>query len=135
MNDITISQLNQDIINNLYRIPSNVELIVGVPKSGMLVATLIASQLNIPLIDLDSFLDGRIYHNGSTKQREDRHLEVKESADLVDIYFKECTLSRMFEWNYMHHPLLKNTCVDIDGVLCRNPTEEENDDGEKYIYF
>lgn len=177
MNFITISQLNQDIVNNLYRIPSNVELIVGVPKSGMLVATLIALQLNIPLTDLDSFLDGRIYHNGSTKQREDWHLEVKEcntilvvddsiysgneirkvkqklsvvegkriiylagyvvkeNADLVDIYFKECTLPRMFEWNYMHHPLLKNTCVDIDGVLCRDPIEEENDDGEKYIYF
>lgn len=59
MSFITISQLNQDIVNNLYRIPSNVELIVRVPKSGILVAILIALELSIPLTDLDSFLDGR----------------------------------------------------------------------------
>ena len=25
--------------------------------------------------------------------------------------------------------------MDFDGVLCRDPTEEENDDGDKYRYF
>ncbi len=28
--------------------------------------------------------------------------------------------------------LLENFCVDIDGILCRDPTREENDDGPKY---
>ncbi len=42
---------------------------------------------------------------------------------------------RVFEWNLLHHPMLKNACVDIDGVLCRDPTPEENDDGANYREF
>lgn len=41
----------------------------------------------------------------------------------------------MFEWNYLHHKLLENACFDIDGVLCNDPTPEQNDDGKKYIEF
>ncbi len=35
----------------------------------------------------------------------------------------------------MHHGDLSEFCVDIDGVLCVDPTEEENDDGKKYESF
>ena len=42
---------------------------------------------------------------------------------------------RMFEWNVMHHNLLARACVDIDGVLCLDPTKDENDDGEAYLKF
>jgi len=41
----------------------------------------------------------------------------------------------MFEWNIMHHPRLDEACVDIDGVLCLDPSEDENDDGVNYIAF
>jgi uncharacterized HAD superfamily protein len=44
-------------------------------------------------------------------------------------------MPRIFEWNLMHHSELQSACLDIDGVLCLNPTEEENDDGEKYLRF
>ena len=30
---------------------------------------------------------------------------------------------------------IENSCVDIDGVLCVDPTQEENDDGERYRFF
>ena len=42
---------------------------------------------------------------------------------------------RAFEWNLFHCGVLENSCVDIDGVLCADPTEEENDDGDKYRFF
>ena len=42
---------------------------------------------------------------------------------------------RAFEWNIFHHPALDQSCVDIDGILCRDPLEEENDDGENYVKF
>jgi uncharacterized HAD superfamily protein/hypoxanthine phosphoribosyltransferase len=42
---------------------------------------------------------------------------------------------RVFEWNYMNHSFIEAACFDIDGVLCVDPTEEENDDGEKYRNF
>jgi orotate phosphoribosyltransferase len=35
----------------------------------------------------------------------------------------------------MHCWILEHSCVDIDGVLCRDPTEEENDDGPMYEDF
>jgi len=53
----------------------------------------------------------------------------------VDFWYEIVDLPRVFEWNVMHHSILANSCVDIDGVLCRDPTNEENDDGENYIRF
>ena len=35
----------------------------------------------------------------------------------------------------MHHSYLVRCCLDIDGVLCRDPTTQENDDGQQYISF
>jgi len=35
----------------------------------------------------------------------------------------------------MHHNGLINACVDIDGVLCIDLTDKENDDVKKYIEF
>ncbi len=57
-----------------------------------------------------------------------------EHAD-ADVIFEAVTLPRIFQWNFMHHKCLGNACVDIDGVLCADPTEEQNDDGEAYIRF
>lgn len=42
---------------------------------------------------------------------------------------------RVFKWNLMRQSMLKNSCIDIDGVLCSDPTREENDDGENYRGF
>ena len=41
----------------------------------------------------------------------------------------------MFQWNYLNGNWINKSCFDIDGVLCVDPTEEENDDGEKYKAF
>jgi len=53
----------------------------------------------------------------------------------VDYWYEILDPPRIFEWNVLHHSILQNSCVDIDGVLCRDPTPEENDDGEKYRKF
>jgi uncharacterized HAD superfamily protein len=42
---------------------------------------------------------------------------------------------RMFQWYFMHHVFLEQCCVDIDGVLCLDPTADENDDGPAYEKF
>lgn len=67
MNFITVAELNRDVVENIYRIPRNIDIVVGVPRSGMLVATMIALYMNKPLSDLDSFVQGRIYSVGDTK--------------------------------------------------------------------
>lgn len=178
MNFRTFEDLSIIISNNLYRIPTEVDLIVGVPKSGLMAASMISLYLNLPLIDLDGFLEDRIFSSGTTKVRKNwikkisdarkilvvddsiisgktykktkeqlkkskynkkiitlSVIATEETKNIPDLYFDICEPPRVFEWNYMHHPILNSACVDIDGVLCQDPTEEENDDGEKYIKF
>jgi uncharacterized HAD superfamily protein len=53
----------------------------------------------------------------------------------ADIYFATCNQPRMFEWNYMHHWGLGHACVDIDGVLCEDPTHIESLSDSKYANF
>lgn len=51
-------------------------------------------------------------------------------------YFAEVVPEpRVFQWNLFHSDILQRCILDIDGVLCRDPTEEENDDGPKYLKF
>ena len=175
----SIHDLNLAIGSNLHRIPKDADLIVGVPRSGLLAANMLALHLNLPLADLDGFLEGRVLSVGKARGwsvkpaaaadrprkvivlddslwsgNELEHVRKKivervpdaevrigvvycnpDKLDLPDFYLESCPMPRIFEWNLMHHSMLKNACFDIDGVLCRDPTEEENDDGDRYRAF
>ncbi|NDW17545.1 phosphoribosyl transferase [Dysgonomonas sp. 216] len=171
-----ITDLNNAILRNLHKIPRNIDLVVGIPRSGMLPANLIALYLNLPYTDIDSFIEGRVYEVGKRKDftrlgnqtysnilvvddsvlagaalaRAKEKLETfnekynflfctvfqyPQTQSLVDIYMELVDAPRIFQWNMFHHLTLSEACVDIDGVLCVDPTEEENDDGERYIHF
>jgi uncharacterized HAD superfamily protein len=54
---------------------------------------------------------------------------------MVDVVFETVSGPRVFEWNVMHIPSVEKFCFDIDGVLCRDPGEDENDDAEAYLNF
>ena len=54
---------------------------------------------------------------------------------MVDYFFEIVPLPRYFQWNILNHSVLEKSCFDIDGVLCVDPTEDQNDDGPKYIDF
>ena len=147
---------------------------MGIPRSGLLVANLLALYMNLPLADVDSFLEGRMLATGPrwkgpegkdagkvlivddslasgrqmqrTKERvadagkEGRVLYAAVYVEpgkehLVDYSCEIVSFPRCFEWNIFHHNYLETACVDIDGVLCRDPTGEENDDGVRYRGF
>jgi uncharacterized HAD superfamily protein len=176
MNYRSFADLESCIAANLWKIPADTELIVGIPRSGLLPATMLALHLNRPLADLDGWLEGRVLSNGHRLQEEpiaaDEYKKIVvvddsvrtgremgrtrkkiEAAGLsekvtyvaiyvndercreVDVYFEVCAAPRVFAWNMMHRPMLAEACVDIDGVLCVDPTEEQNDDGPKYLNF
>ncbi len=63
-----ISDLNQIILRRLSIIPRDFDLIVGIPRSGMLPANLLALYLNKPYTDIHSFLNGHIYKAGARSQ-------------------------------------------------------------------
>ena len=164
--------LSRDIAANIQKLPQ-VDMVVGVPKSGLIPATMIASFLNVSMIDLDSFLFSFSKRKGVRKQRptaqtRERVLIVDDSvntgnetrrvrqriADLQDDFdFTICAVygvtpgahdemadvvlthvphPRFFQWNYRNHIVAEHACFDMDGVLCVDPPEDKNDDGELY---
>lgn len=174
----SISDMNDTIVGNLRRLPRDIDLVVGVPRSGVLAATLVSLAANIPMTDLDSFLEGRVYTSGITKRRAALDRKVSDMRKVLviddsvaggnamrdararieaagiegdftyaavfglepqhpetDVVFEVVPHPRMFQWNFMHHKFLGECCVDIDGVLCLDPTEAENDDGPAYEKF
>jgi len=174
----SVATLNQHIIYWIPRLPKDLDLIVGIPRSGLLVANLLSLYLNLPLADLDSFLNSKIVSTGlrctienqkhflhkkrnvlivddslftgteiTTVKRAIRTADFNHSIhyavvyivpgkqEMVDFFYEILPMPRVFEWNFMHHGDMPKWCVDIDGVLCRDPTEEENDDAERYIHF
>jgi len=55
---ITIADLASTIRQNFYKTPHDIDFVIGVPRSGMLPAVIIAEHLNVALIDVDSFIHG-----------------------------------------------------------------------------
>ena len=174
MNFRSIKDLNDAILKNLNQIPRDIDLIVGIPRSGMLPANLMALYMNRPYTDLDSFMNGHIYKAGARGQfiqvndikkilvvddsiasgaamrkvksqlREfeaDYQLEycvvygVPGKEKQVDLCLELVPTPRYFQWNLFNHTSLEKACFDIDGVLCVDPTPEQNDDGPNYRNF
>lgn len=178
MNFITMEQLNRCIYRNIKKIPEDIDLVVGIPRSGSLVANMLALYRNLPYTSIDSYVEKRKLQAGNTRKcggwikrveqakkvlvvddsissgravKEAKQLirqsgmgaehiylavyALEHNIHMVDIYFEICHMPRVFEWNYMHSWVLQYCCVDIDGVLCEDPSFFENDDGKRYRRF
>ncbi|MFC6825866.1 orotate phosphoribosyltransferase [Halopelagius fulvigenes] len=171
----SVSELNDDARQLAQDLPSDIDLVAGIPRSGMLAAELLCLHLDVPMTDVAGLCEGTVFETGNrhddspsldgvdtvlvmddsvnsgAQMRETRRrldgadlpFDVRYGAvyistsghEYVDYWSEVVPMPRVFEWNLMHHPTLKNACVDIDGVLCRDPTTEENDDGERYREF
>ena len=58
MKYVTLADLSQTIRKNFYKIPHDIDFVIGIPRSGMICASIISEFLNVPLIDIDSFCSG-----------------------------------------------------------------------------
>lgn len=176
----SVADLSADLAQWAAHLPQDFDLIVGIPRSGLLAANLLALHLNLPFTDVEGFVAGRVMASGprcltrdskaflaqrrkvfilddslwsgrsmravkeATKAASLSH-EVHYGAVYVVSALAGCCVDhfftilpgqpRVFEWNVMHHEALGASCVDIDGVLCRNPLPEEDDDGPRYREF
>jgi uncharacterized HAD superfamily protein/adenine/guanine phosphoribosyltransferase-like PRPP-binding protein len=172
------SDLNEDIRKNIGKISSyDFDLVVGIPRSGMVPAYMIALLLNKECTDITSLIENKPLKRGITRQTK---IDLKYPSDAkkivlvddsimsgeslkhellkipdevkskittlaiysslpfrkdIDLFFEYVPAPRVFEWNVYHHSIVRHSCVDIDGVLCVDPTEEENDDGGRYRFF
>jgi hypoxanthine phosphoribosyltransferase len=55
----SIEDLSNTIRQNLWKVPNDIDLIVGVPRSGMFCAIFLSTMLNKPVISLEDFIDNR----------------------------------------------------------------------------
>jgi orotate phosphoribosyltransferase len=69
MNFRSVAQLSSQLMRWSTELPRDIEVIVGLPRSGLLAANLLALYMNIPLTDLDGFLSGRCFMSGDRRQK------------------------------------------------------------------
>ena len=67
MNYRTLNDLNSQFIKNLYKIPKNIDLIIGIPRSGLLLANLIALYLNKQVSTPELFSNNVIISHGTSR--------------------------------------------------------------------
>lgn len=179
MNYRSVTDLNDLIVQWMSTLPRDIDVIVGVPRSGLMVGNLLALHLNLPLTDVDGLIEGKTFGGGERLQNRRGLRSLKESCHvlvvddsiwtggqlggvrrrieeaglthrisyavayakpgaehLIDFVGETVPLPRCFEWNVMHQrQLLSMSCVDIDGVLCHDPPDEDNDDADRYRQF
>jgi orotate phosphoribosyltransferase len=179
MNYRSIAHLAEDMRTWSAALPRDIDLVVGVPRSGLLVANLIALYRNLPLADLHGLLQGDLLATGPRCSRpldaeslnnqsrtilvvddcvatgaamrevmeqvaplRERHTVLLGAAYYdprakvaLDVAYEPLHMPYVFEWNLMHSWVIEHGCLDMDGVLCRDPKPHEDDDGPAYRRF
>lgn len=178
LNYRSIDDLIGVVRKNSHMIPQNIDMVVGIPRSGMIPAYIIGLNLNSPVLSIDEFNNGMLPTKGDRPQNNvaalngvinvlvvddsinygNSHARIKATLaksyrgmavrpQFMAVYgsefwtsnevmtLEQCNLPRMFQWNYKNHGISQFACFDLDGVLCIDPTEEENDDGKMYLEF
>lgn len=149
------------------------DVIIGIARSGILPASIIATHLyrDLYIIDIENkrvelsgrglrkqgvinnlnkvcVVDDSLWNGISIARAKQilknhplfQHSEIDyaviyahhKSSNIADMYYKRVS-NHFFEWNFMNSPVTPIISLDFDGILCNDFTEEEDDDGEKYI--
>lgn len=178
LNYRSLEDMVSELKTKAFMIPEGVDLVVGIPRSGMVPAYLVGLMLSRPVISFDEYLMDISATKGDRPQNDIAPNKSQINALFVDdsinfgnafnritalhkatyqgrpvaaqylaVYASEhwssdsvitlarCELPRIFQWNYTNHGIAQNACYDLDGVLCIDPTDEENDDGRLYSDF
>lgn len=83
MNFITFEELGECIYTNISKVPRNVDLIVGIPRSGTLAANLLALYLNLPFTDIDTLIRKGELRSGSTRKCQNWIKSVAEAEHIL----------------------------------------------------
>lgn len=57
------------------------------------------------------------------------------NAHLVDAYAHIWPMHHLFEWHFFGSNLVEQAAFDMDGMICQDCTDEQDDDGPKYLDF
>ena len=94
----SINDLSLSIRKNLYKIPENIDLIVGIPRSGMLAANIIALLSNKQLTDLSGFYeDAQLYAGSRLSCKINKASEAKNVLVVDDSVYSGASLDKVKE--------------------------------------
>lgn len=58
MKYITLNDMTKTIRKTIWKIPHDIDFVIGIPRSGMICGSVVSEFINVPLIDVDSFCNG-----------------------------------------------------------------------------
>jgi uncharacterized HAD superfamily protein len=143
---VSYAQLNEWSLELIKKIPNQYDLIIGIPRSGMAFASMVATKFGTPLMIFgchiiynnlisnpivksilicdDAISSGsqmrmavRLARTRYPRANIDTAVVIKHEHSKVDYYHKLTDDPKLFEWNIAHVKLGKIAC-DIDGVMC-----------------
>lgn len=156
----TTNDLNRSIAAAAGDLARDVDAIVGIPRSGVLAASMLALHVQKPLGTVPEYADGvggaadarrilllddTVCGGGTMRRavaairgaRPDAELvraavyrAPGTGANAVDRYAETVATPRAFEWNLWRSVYLPRTCLDVDGVLCEDPDFLDDDGPE-----
>ncbi len=162
MNFKSIADMSKDVKEKLLmKLPRDISVVYGVPRSGLLPASIIATALgaDLAVVGSDSVsgsrsssfinkvnegralvVDDTMYRGGAMRKA----LSVlgkkcstcvvyvsPESKHLVDYFAEVLPGPRFFEWNFNGIKATEGFVFDMDGVICEDPRVFD-DDGPEY---
>lgn len=156
MNYRTLAQMSATIRANLHRIPRMP--VVGIPRSGLIAASIIATLKNVQLCTVNEalamnpsafLLVDDSMSGGETMDKTLRLFRQIDGASIPDvttftvyvkpnrpkphIWLEEIPGPRVFEWNWAKHTSLRNALLDIDGVICDEDERITNWDDPDHV--
>lgn len=148
---IPTAELIIDAIKLAEKVPPEIDGVCGIPRSGMIPASVIATHLHLPLYTFDRgyvknvgsgsrltntpsksllFVDDTTMMGNTLKKLESvKGLKASvyvnpHSPRKPDLYTKELEPPHLLEWNLFNSGYCKNMAFDMDGVICHDQPPE-----------
>lgn len=172
---LDVAHLNRLLVEKLHEIRSlEFDVIVHLPRSGTIPASLLSTYLLKPLASVDEFCANMIFTRKSDfktlhrillvddsvrtgvqmKAAVDKIKQLRPDAEILSlaVYSTNYPVGArlyqptmylynhedgdyIFPWFMWKTKKISQCAVDMDGVLCRDCTKDEDDDGENYKEF
>ena len=101
---VTYADMVSIIRKNLWKIPHDIDVIIGVPRSGLFAATIISEYLGINITTVDDFISGKIIGGGGRMKPID-YKNVKKVLVIDDTCFNGSAMR-----------IVKDKLSDINGI-------------------
>ena len=88
MKYITLAEMAKTIRDNIWKVPRDIDFIITIPRSGTIAGSIISEFLNVPLIDIDSFVAGiKPYGGGRLRYYNKKEHNTKRVLVVDDTVF------------------------------------------------